>query len=532
MRSRGLMQPNFFQPWLVLISLAVTLAALLLLSIPVLAHGEAQPPFASAHTGEAAGWRADANDESVWGGLDAHSEMTSQWAGLGHHSGQRLLIDPITVTMVVVPSGDARQTARAAEHVASLLGEETGYHVHAFVAGCYGAAVDTLAIGEADVGWLPATTYVLAHDRFGVEVQLVTQRSGRTSYRGQFLVRSDSDINDLSQLAGKNFAFVDPLSASGFLYPALYISNTQGITYTNFFSQTVFAGSHPAVVTAVYTGQHHGIPIHGGATYEDARGSVVDQYPDVFSKVKVLTYTMSIPNDTVSTRAGLEPTTRQEVIRGLLQVASTSAGREALQQLYSIDGLQPTTDRAYDVVRQAVAAFQLQYETCSQSTTVTPNLGGTLTYTDSRGLTTTIQIPTGGLTVTAQLSYTPIPAVTHRPGNLVEIGHAFELRGVISGTSQPLTQLESPMTVTIAYAQSDLGLTTDETTLALYYWDGSQWMKEPGSVVDTAANTVTAHPNHFSRWAVLGETRRVYLPLVQRNQVRAVSSYQLWRSAR
>ena len=57
-----------------------------------------------------------------------------------------------------------------------------------------------------------------------------------------------------------------------------------------------------------------------------------------------------------------------------------------------------------------------------------------------------------------------------------------------------------------------------EETLALYSWDGSQWVKEPSSVVDTAANMVTAHPNHFSRWAVLGETRRVYLPLVLRHR--------------
>jgi len=55
-----------------------------------------------------------------------------------------------------------------------------------------------------------------------------------------------------------------------------------------------------------------------------------------------------------------------------------------------------------------------------------------------------------------------------------------------------------------------------ENTLALYYWDGSQWVKEPSSVVDTVANKVTATPDHFSLWAALGETRRVYLSLIMR----------------
>ena len=97
-------------------------------------------------------------------------------------------------------------------------------------------------LNEADIGWLPPATYVLAHDGFGINVKLVTERFGTTSFRGQFIVRNDSGINNLGDLAGKNFAFVDPLSTSGFLYPALHISNTQSITYSAYFSQTVFAG--------------------------------------------------------------------------------------------------------------------------------------------------------------------------------------------------------------------------------------------------------------------------------------------------
>lgn len=53
-----------------------------------------------------------------------------------------------------------------------------------------------------------------------------------------------------------------------------------------------------------------------------------------------------------------------------------------------------------------------------------------------------------------------------------------------------------------------------EDSLALYYWDGSQWVREPRSVLDTLANKVTAIPNHFSLQAMLGESRRIYLPLI------------------
>ena len=52
---------------------------------------------------------------------------------------------------------------------------------------------------------------------------------------------------------------------------------------------------------------------------------------------------------------------------------------------------------------------------------------------------------------------------------------------------------------------------------SLARWNGSEWLKEPTSSVDPINNVVSATPSHFSLWAVLGETNRVFLPLVMRN---------------
>ena len=88
---------------------------------------------------------------------------------------------------------------------------------------------------------------------------------------------------------------------------------------------------------------------------------------------------------------------------------------------------------------------------------------------------------------------------------------------VYSGTGQPAQIAPGQTyTLTVQYTDAEKGPAI-ESTLALYYWDGSQWVKEPTSVVDTANNVVTATPDHFSKWAVLGETRRLYLPLVLKN---------------
>jgi hypothetical protein len=96
------------------------------------------------------------------------------------------------------------------------------------------------------------------------------------------------------------------------------------------------------------------------------------------------------------------------------------------------------------------------------------------------------------------------------------IGHTFDVTAVYSDTGQP-AHLAPGQTyaVTVHYTDAEKGPAIEDT-LALYAWDGSQWVKEPSSAVDPVAKTVTATPDHLSLWAVLGETRWVFLPLVLR----------------
>jgi len=109
------------------------------------------------------------------------------------------------------------------------------------------------------------------------------------------------------------------------------------------------------------------------------------------------------------------------------------------------------------------------------------------------------------------------PAHAPSPGELIGIGHVFDVSAVYESSRLPAEPLPGrTYTLTVHYTDAEKGPAI-ENTLALYYWDGNQWVKEPSSEVDVNANTVTAHPNHFSLWAVLGETKRVYLPLVLRN---------------
>ncbi len=255
------------------------------------------------------------------------------------------------LVMVFVPSRETDVILTSGQILGRMLSVSLGIPVEAVVSTSYTAAVEAMCAGRADIGALNPFSYVLAHQKCGVEVAAISVRFGLPYYRAQISVRADSGITRIEQLRGKRFAFVDPASTSGYLFPAAMLKK-MGYDPDTFFSQTVFAGSHPNVILAIYRGQ-----VDGGATFEDARTTVQAQFPDVMEKVKPIAYTNPIPNDTWSLSVRLSPEMRARIKDRLLRIATTTEGKEALRNLYSIEGLTDVVELTDEQVRQLGIRF-------------------------------------------------------------------------------------------------------------------------------------------------------------------------------
>jgi phosphonate transport system substrate-binding protein len=269
------------------------------------------------------------------------------------------------VTMAFVPSADSTKVLASGEPLAKLLQDATNLNFKVSVPTSYTAVIEAMGSNQVDVGWLAPFAYVLAHDKNGSQVILTTLRQGSKTYRSQIIVRADSGINNLESLRGKKFAFVEPASASGFLFPNALLAS-QRIDYKSYFSDTLFAGGHDKVVIAVYNKQ-----VDGGATFgnsidtgppTDARTLVTSTIPDVMTAIKPIAQTDPIPNDTVSVRKGLDDNLTKLIRDGLLYVQSTADGKKVLRDLYNIDGLGPGDDKDYDSIRSAARALNLDLE--------------------------------------------------------------------------------------------------------------------------------------------------------------------------
>ena len=183
------------------------------------------------------------------------------------------------------------------------------------------------------------------------------------SYDGLIITRKDSGINSMKDLKGKRFAFVDPLSTSGTIYPQLAMM-AAGIDPKKDLGQTIFAGGHDKVVLAVYQKQVDAGAIYGGVG-SDARQRVQATIPDVMTQTKVIGHTDQIPNDNVSVRRELPAEMKSKLKAALQKIAGTDEGRRILDA-NDIDGLQPVKDSDYDSIRKATEALDINLEQAVQ----------------------------------------------------------------------------------------------------------------------------------------------------------------------
>jgi branched-chain amino acid transport system substrate-binding protein len=147
------------------------------------------------------------------------------------------------------------------------------------------------------------------------------------------------------------------------------------------------------------------------------------------------------------------------------------------------------------------------------SGTASPESGGMVTSYDGA---TVIQIPTGAVDQPVLINYRQAYGTPPR-SSLARVGDVFAVTAVYSATGQPAQLVPGrTYTMTVSYTQAELGPAA-EGTLALYHWNGSQWERAASSLVDPANNIVRGTPVDFGRWAVFGETKVAYLPVLMKS---------------
>lgn len=261
------------------------------------------------------------------------------------------------IKMAFVPSAEAAKVLTNGDKIAAALEKATGLKFKTSVPTNYAAVIEAMGSEEADVAWLATFAYVLAHEKNGAEVALTTTRSGLETYKGEIIARADSGIKTIDDCNGKKVAWVDPASASGYVYPSALFAQ-KGIKP----SAETFAGGHPQAVLAVYDGSvdcaaTYYTPPAADGTIADGRATALKTYPDAGTALVIIGNTVDIPNDTVSFRKDFPADMRDKIVAALLDYSTSDEGKQTLKDLYNITGFVKSDDSRYTVVREALEAL-------------------------------------------------------------------------------------------------------------------------------------------------------------------------------
>lgn len=266
------------------------------------------------------------------------------------------------------PSLDAKIILADVSDLISYLENETGYYYKVEVPNTNYDIIKAFESKKADFAEINSFSYLIINEKFNAEALLRVVREGNEkSYRGEIITRYDSGIKSIDQLSGKKFAFVDSTSTSGFILPQALL-NKKNIK----IGQAIFANKHDSVVSLVYNGK-----VDAGATYynppdskngkmQDSRASLINKYPDIESKVKIIGFTPDIPNDPWVFRKDLDSKMKKNIVDALIKYVQTEKGKKVLSQIAHITDLIPALDSDYDYLRGLIKEQKINSEALIQ----------------------------------------------------------------------------------------------------------------------------------------------------------------------
>lgn len=148
--------------------------------------------------------------------------------------------------------------------------------------GSYREILELLRDGKLDFAWLCGYPYVRNHEH--IRLVAVPLYRGEPLYHSYLIVpAADKKTLSLADLSGKVFAFSDPDSNSGHLYPE-YLLAQKNLSPTPFFSKSFYTWSHRKVVEAVAAGL-----AQGGAVDGYVWDTLSRTHPELTSRTRIVT---------------------------------------------------------------------------------------------------------------------------------------------------------------------------------------------------------------------------------------------------
>lgn len=246
----------------------------------------------------------------------------------------------VAIAGVVSPT----ETLTSYSQLVSYLGRELNQTVEIVQRSTYAEINDLVRSRYVDLAFICSLSYVLGNEEFDMELLVVPEVGGATTYHSYIIVPADSMVETIEDLRGKVFAFTDPLSNSGRLSPT-YLLRKMEDTPENFFVKYIFTYSHDNSIGAVADRI-----VDGAAVDSLVYDYIASKEPDIIAKTKIIHVSQPYGIPPVVTHPALDPEIKARLRGLLLNLNQVETGKKILGEL-KIDRFVLGDDASYDTIR-------------------------------------------------------------------------------------------------------------------------------------------------------------------------------------
>ncbi len=255
-------------------------------------------------------------------------------------------IAPLRVAIAAVTS--LQGTVEGYAPLLEYLSQELGRPVERIQRRTYSEINELLRSGEVDLAFVCTSSYLIGREQFGLELLVAPQVNNKVSYQANVIVRADSNYYTMEDLRGRVFAFTDPTSFTGRVYPT-YLLLQMGETPQTFFRATFFVYSHDDAIHTV---------ANGLADAASVDSLVLDfalaREPDLAGKIRVIHVSDEFGMPPVVVSPGTRPQLKAALRDVLLRMHLSLQGQVALKTL-GYDRFVLVSDEAYHSARAVMA---------------------------------------------------------------------------------------------------------------------------------------------------------------------------------
>jgi phosphonate transport system substrate-binding protein len=255
--------------------------------------------------------------------------------------------DPAVLRVALLPDENASTVIKDNQGLKEYLEKQLDKKIELVVTTDYSSMIEAMRFGRLELAYFGPLSYLLARSKSEIEPFAALVSNGSATYTSVVIANTESGINTVADIKGKDVAFGDPASTSSHLVPRALLLD-RGLDAERDY-KAHYVGAHDAVAKAVQNGN-----AQAGALSRPIYNSLVERKLISTEKVKVIAETKPIPQYPWTMRSNLDAALKEKIKNAFYDLKEAD-----ILKKFKAQGFAPISDKDYDGLRDTAKILHL-----------------------------------------------------------------------------------------------------------------------------------------------------------------------------